>query len=210
LGVNANSRLIHALYNLENLRLPSNDLLGESTMNIGRIDGGVAANVISPYATASVLVRVAGDLDETLALIKKSIEDLPVELKFSDVVYGPQHLNSDVDGFQTTVCSYGTDVPHLQGEHKKYLYGPGSILTAHSDNEYVLRSDLAEAVVGYKKLIKESLCPTKRVPSIIEEKTVAIEDSTPVSSSATADGGEEAEDVILGNVEPGSADGREL
>lgn len=147
LGVDANSHLIHALYNLENLRLPSSDLLGESTVNIGRINGGVAANVVSPHAIASVLVRVAGDLDETLTLIKNSVEDLPVELKFLDVTYGPQYLDYDVEGkfrfrlarllkvpliktkttgFQTTVCSYGTDVPNLQGEHKKYLYGPGS------------------------------------------------------------------------------------
>lgn len=98
LGVDANSNLIRALYNLGNLRLPSSDLLGESTMNIGRIDGGVAANVVSPYATASVLVRVAGDLDETLALIKKSVADSPVQLKFLGVTYGPQHMDFDIEG----------------------------------------------------------------------------------------------------------------
>jgi hypothetical protein len=47
-----------------------------------------------------------------------------------------------------------------------------SILTAHGDNEYVLKSDLFEAVNGYKKLIKESLWPTKRVPDIIQGKGV--------------------------------------
>lgn len=98
LGVNANSNLIRALYGLQNLRLPSSELLGESTMNIGRFEGGVAANVISPHATASVLVRVAGNLDETLALIRKSVEELPVELKFVGVTYGPQHLDFDVEG----------------------------------------------------------------------------------------------------------------
>lgn len=98
LGVNANGNLISALYILQNLGLPSSDLLGESTMNIGHIEGGVAANVISPYAAASVLVRVAGNLDETLALIRKSVEDLPVELKFLDVAYGPQYLNFEVEG----------------------------------------------------------------------------------------------------------------
>ncbi|KAL0633790.1 hypothetical protein Q9L58_007329 [Maublancomyces gigas] len=203
LGVNANSNLIRALYNLQNLGLPSSDLLGESTMNIGRIEGGVAANVISPYATASVLVRVAGDLGETVALIKKSVEDLPVELKFLSVSYGPQHLDYEVEGFQTTVCSYGTDIPNLHGEHKRYLYGPGSIITAHGDNEYILKSDLVEAVAGYKKLIKESLWPTKRVPSIIEEIVVIEEIVTPVSSSATVvDSDKETEEAKPEGVEP--------
>lgn len=60
------------------------------------------------------------------------------------------------------------------------------IITAHGDNEYILKSDLVEAVAGYKKLIKESLWPTKRVPSIIEEEIVVIEEIVAlVSSSAT-------------------------
>lgn len=98
LGVNANSNLIRALYNLGNLKLPASDLLGESTMNIGLIEGGVAANVISPHATASVLVRVAGDLDKTMAAIQESVQDLPVELKFGGVTYGPQELDFDIEG----------------------------------------------------------------------------------------------------------------
>ena len=46
-----------------------------------------------------------------------------------------------------------------------------SILVAHGDNEYVLKSELSEAVIGYKKLIHESLNPTKRPPALIEEKS---------------------------------------
>lgn len=59
------------------------------------------------------------------------------------------------------------------------------IITAHGDNEYILKSDLVEAVAGYKKLIKESLWPTKRVPSVIVEEVVSEEIVAPVSSSAT-------------------------
>lgn len=70
------------------------------------------------------------------------------------------------------ICNYGTDVPNLVGDHKKYLYGPGSILVAHGENEYVLKTDLYEAVTGFKTLIKESLWPTKRVPAIVENLVV--------------------------------------
>ncbi|KAI5858499.1 hypothetical protein BZA05DRAFT_365825 [Tricharina praecox] len=169
LGINANSHLVQALARLDSLQLPGSDLLGESTLNIGRIEGGVASNVIPASARADIAVRVAGDFDETVAMIKDTVRGIEgVELKFMDVGYGPVELDHDVEGFEHIVCSYGTDVPNLKGEHKKYLYGPGSILTAHGDNEYVLKSDLFDAVNGYKKLIKESLWPTKRVPDIIE------------------------------------------
>ena len=53
--------------------------------------------------------------------------------------------------------NYGTDIPSLEGDHKRYLYGPGSILVAHSDHEYVSVADLVESVKGYQRLIKGAL-----------------------------------------------------
>lgn len=49
--------------------------------------------------------------------------------------------------------SFGTDIPRLKGNHKKYLYGPGSILHAHGENEQVTISDLVKTVAVYKKLV---------------------------------------------------------
>ncbi len=60
-------------------------------------------------------------------------------------------------GFGEIVVNYGTDIPQLKGDHKRYLYGPGDILMAHSDHEHLKVSDLEEAVEGYKTLILESL-----------------------------------------------------
>lgn len=60
-------------------------------------------------------------------------------------------------GFETIILNYGTDILHLDGDHKRYLYGPGTILLAHSDHEHLKISDLEEAVEGYKKLLLASL-----------------------------------------------------
>ena len=62
-----------------------------------------------------------------------------------------------VPGFETSIVNYGTDIPNLQGRHRRYLYGPGSILVAHSDHEEVRAEDLERAVVGYKTLVLWSL-----------------------------------------------------
>ena len=127
LGINANSQLIRALARLDTLELPGSKLLGSSTLNVGRIDGGVAANVIPALARAEISVRIAGSLEETVARIKESVKDIGgVEIQWSDVGYGPVVLDHEVEGFEKIVCSYGTDVPNLKGDHKKYLYGPGS------------------------------------------------------------------------------------
>lgn len=55
-------------------------------------------------------------------------------------------------GFETAPVSYGTDVPRFKGNHKKYLYGPGSILVAHGENEQIEVSELLEGVQKYKAL----------------------------------------------------------
>jgi acetylornithine deacetylase/succinyl-diaminopimelate desuccinylase-like protein len=60
-------------------------------------------------------------------------------------------------GFETAPMSYGTDVPRFRGDHKKYLYGPGSILVAHGENEKIDMEELVEGVHAYKKLVMHLL-----------------------------------------------------
>ena len=67
------------------------------------------------------------------------------------------YIDSDVEGFETISVNYGTDIPSLKGKHKRYLYGPGSILVAHSDHEHLKASDLLAAVEGYKRLVRSAL-----------------------------------------------------
>lgn len=98
LGINANSLLIKALAIIDNLKIPGSDLLGNTTINIGRIAGGVAGNVIPAHAQADIAVRIAGDYEETLRIIKESIAHLPVELEFSPNGYGPVELDHDIEG----------------------------------------------------------------------------------------------------------------
>ena len=45
------------------------------------------------------------------------------------------------------------DIPYFEGEHKPLLYGPGSILVAHSKDEFVEKGDLREAVRVYKEIV---------------------------------------------------------
>ena len=55
------------------------------------------------------------------------------------------------------IANYGTDVPNLDGDHPSYLYGPGSILVAHGDDEGLTIRDMEDAVEGYKRLIKHAV-----------------------------------------------------
>ncbi|ELR02122.1 hypothetical protein GMDG_05281 [Pseudogymnoascus destructans 20631-21] len=159
-GRNANDMLIPALAELANIDWPWSERFGNTTYNIGRMEGGVADNVIAADAYAFVSVRVAdGDPEVLERAISDTLLAVSPDLKITMAPggYGPIPINHDVEGFESMVVNYGTDILHLDGDHKRYLYGPGSILLAHSDHEHLKISDLEEAVEGYKKLLLASL-----------------------------------------------------
>ena len=179
LGVSANSMMIPVLMALEKLELPSSNKYGNSTLNIGIMEGGVAENVLAEEANGYVTIRIAAGTPEKIKdLVSKTIGDIndKIDVKFMSEGYGPVYIDSDIDGysskprlsiyntdiafalgFEKITVNYGTDIPNLQGDHKRYLYGPGSILVAHSDHEHLQISDLVQAVEGYKRIIRTVL-----------------------------------------------------
>lgn len=153
-GESAISTLLQVLNKLEAESWPHSDLLGPSTFNIGKISGGEGYNVVAPKATALCAVRVATNV----ALIKKKVTAIVAEFTNVEVAFQFEYPETLLDwqldgGFEAAPVSYGTDVPRLQGSHKKVLYGPGTILVAHGKNEHVKISELVESVAGYKKLV---------------------------------------------------------
>ena len=164
LGESAIEMLVPALAKIMKLELPGSDDVGNTTLNIGWLRGGVATNVVAEDASAKVSVRIGGGTkEEIVRLIREAIMEIDerLELKFTPG-YGPVKCDTDIEGFETIAVNYGTDVPLLKGEHKRYLYGPGTILTAHSDHEFLTVRDLEEAVDGYKRLILGALKNRKR------------------------------------------------
>ncbi|KAH9221603.1 hypothetical protein DL95DRAFT_381917 [Leptodontidium sp. 2 PMI_412] len=159
LGKSANAMLIPALDALLNVELPWSEKYGNTTLNIGRMEGGVAGNVIPENASALLAIRIAdGEPKDVQKIILDTVNKQGEELEVKFLGgYGPVYIDSDVPGFETIVVNYGTDIPNLKGDHKRYLYGPGTILMAHSDHEHLLVSDLETAVKGYKALIEHSL-----------------------------------------------------
>ena len=152
--------LLPALAALQALELPASEKYGNSTLNIGQVEGGVAANVIAERASAKIGIRLAGGEPEGLKrLVRETVRavDADIVVNFHGGAYGPVPLDSDIEGFDTITVNYGTDVPNLDGKHKRYLYGPGSILVAHSDHEHLSVEQLEEAVEGYKRILRAVL-----------------------------------------------------
>ena len=160
LGDSAIEKLLSGLHELLQLELPSSDRFGETTMNIGRIEGGVAPNVIPFSAEAYIMFRVAGGTIEGLKnMVEKAVKKCsdPCIVTYAPDACEPVEIEYDVPGFETMVVSYGTDIPNLKGNHKNYLYGPGSIHVAHTEDERLKVADLIDSVTVYKKLALHAL-----------------------------------------------------
>ena len=106
LGENANSMLIPALLALDKMELPSSQKFGDTTLNIGRMEGGVAANVIAETAHAQVTIRLAAGTPKGIAKIVldavKAADDR-LEVKFYSEGYGPVNIDNDIEGTVATV-----------------------------------------------------------------------------------------------------------
>jgi len=153
LGVSAIDPLVEFLGDLLRQQWPNDTFFGQSTINIGKINGGVAANVVPAAANASVYIRAA----VPVATIKAQI--LQVAIPYPNITFTwiseKDPFRCDVvPGFQTEVFAYGTDLPSFHSpNHKSYLFGPGSILVAHTDGEYINKTELTYSIGEYKRLI---------------------------------------------------------
>lgn len=155
LGESAVEKLLDALESIRRVPLPSDDLLGPCTLNIGTISGGRAPNVIPDFAKAELLVRLVGDPAPVREAFARAVGE---RAQLKEVLYIPAIRFTSVDSLPTTVVSYTTDVPvfgRTWGE--PLLLGPGSIHVAHTTEERISKRELLEAVELYVKVVKKLL-----------------------------------------------------
>jgi acetylornithine deacetylase len=154
LGDNAVHKLIKVLGKLLKLPLPTTADVGQSTLNIGQIEGGYAPNVIADKAEAQVLVRLVGDSAPVRNLLTEAAAGL-AEVEFTLEI--PFVRLRAVEGVPTMVAKFTTDIPNLSNWGEPLLLGPGSIHVAHTPFEELAKSELLEAVELYIQVAKQLL-----------------------------------------------------
>jgi acetylornithine deacetylase len=153
LGESAIDKLLDALMVIRGLQLPDDPLLGRTHYTVGLIDGGVAPNVVSPHASAELSFRTVGSgqpIRDALRVVEGLVNVEPI-------LEVPAMRLHTLDGFETAVFPYTTDVPMLTGWGTPLLVGPGSIHVAHTDEEHIAVDELNSAVDLYESLITQLL-----------------------------------------------------
>jgi acetylornithine deacetylase len=174
-GVNAVYKMAHVLAALEEYaslvgtRFPPHPLCGAATLNVGRIDGGVSVNTVPDECAIEIDRRVLPDEDGWAAIhdverflrerTSVEFEFLPpwlVGMSLSDRRNGPMSDRllaciAAVAGPRKKMgVPYGTHASRFDAAGvPSAVFGPGSILQAHTQDEWVPISELRQAAEVY-------------------------------------------------------------
>ena len=153
LGESAIEKLLDVLADVRRTPMPTDDLLGPSTLNIGVIEGGRAPNVIPDFARAEVLIRLVGDP----AILRGAVDRAcSARAEAKEVLCIPAVRMGALDGYPTTVVAFTTDIPAFgDAWGKPYLIGPGGIHVAHTNEESVAKHDMRDAVDIYVRMVRQ-------------------------------------------------------
>ena len=156
LGESAVLKLLDVLGELRATSWPDDPVLGPTTMNIGTVHAGLKANIIPPSAAAEVMFRTVTPSCDVHAMVQKIVADrASIDVGSTSE---PIHLKV-IPGFGRgeIVVRFGTDIPYLGAWGQPMLFGPGSIHDAHTAHEFILKSDLREAIDVYAAMVSALL-----------------------------------------------------
>ena len=154
LGVSAIEPMLALLPTLRTLPLPSDDVLGRTTVNIGTIHGGTEANIIPALCETELMFRIVSDVAPLRNALVAWAEG-KAELEWGSHIPA-QHFHV-IPGFDVAPVAYTSDIPLLSRWGIPLLYGPGSINVAHTTEEQIDVAELRAAVDAYVRITRTLL-----------------------------------------------------
>lgn len=165
-GESAIEKMLDVLQSIRSCEWPYDEALGETTCNIGIIHGGTRANVVPEEAAADLQLRLVSQVAPVKAILVKAIAGRAEVEYLSE--HEPVQLRA-LDGFAQCVVRFTTDIPYLSRWGAPLLLGPGSILNAHTDHEFISKQDLMQAVDLYARLVRALLASETQALETVEE-----------------------------------------
>ena len=167
---------------LRSIVFPVDEVLGETTWNIGDLVSANPQNILSDRLTCRIYFRTTFESDEMVRNIMKNIAGPDARLRFgrpavqdgSDIVAksvapwqeamsvnlrgGDAPTRFEVlDGFPVKAVAFGSDAPVLKCFRHRILCGPGSIHVAHRPDEHINIKDIETAIHNYIKMAQRIL-----------------------------------------------------
>ena len=150
LGESATAKLINVLQDLLNLDYPNDDFFGETTLNIGTLQGGSRVNIIADQAKSEMIYRLSVPVHQLLKQIEPVINQ---RVEMDILSQSDPSRMIEIPGFETFIASFGSDTPYLTQFGQRIMAGPGSILHAHTNKEKIGKKDLVKGVEMYLRIL---------------------------------------------------------
>lgn len=146
--------------------------VSESTLNLGRIEGGDSANRICGRCELHVDQRLlpgttlATSRAELARIVREAVSDPAIRVEIEPLFEGIEPFATPLDapilelaeritGARPIAVPFGTEAPFFQSMGKPTIVlGPGDIATAHQPDEFVTRADLHRAIDVYGALVE--------------------------------------------------------
>ncbi|MEO6877647.1 MAG: M20/M25/M40 family metallo-hydrolase, partial [Gemmatimonadaceae bacterium] len=154
LGESAIKPMLELLPTLDSIDLPTDPILGNTTVNIGTIHGGTEANIVPAMAEAEMMFRLVSDVEPLRTRIDAWAKGR-AELEYGSHIPA-QHFHV-IPGFETAPMAYTSDIPLLGRWGTPLMFGPGSIHVAHTPDEFIDVRELRAAVDSYERIIRSLL-----------------------------------------------------
>lgn len=146
-GASAVERFVDMMNALRAVEFPMDARLGETTWNVGRLVSDNPQNILSDLLTFRIYFRTTFASDRMVCEVMERFNDEYIKVEALGGDTPDEYLT--LEGFGTRTVAFGSDAPQLTNFRHKALCGPGSILVAHTDAEYITLNDLKEAVDNY-------------------------------------------------------------
>ena len=147
-GSSAVEKFVDFVNALRTKHFPFDDVLGDTTYNIGKLVSDNPQNILSPELHCRLYFRTTFASDGPVhEWMMKNVagSGISVEYVGGDI---PASYTT-FPGFPAGPAAFGSDAPHLLNFRRKIICGPGSIRHAHRADEQVLTADLETAVRNY-------------------------------------------------------------
>src|SRR6185369_13208696 len=154
LGESALRPMLDLLPGIEKLALPKDDVLGDTTVNIGTMRAGTEANIVPAAAEAEMMFRLVGDPKPVRAAVEAWAKG-KAELEYGSYIPA-QHFHT-IPGFEVAAVAYTSDIPLLGKWGTPLMFGPGSIHVAHTPEEFIDVKELRAAVDAYQRIVRSLL-----------------------------------------------------
>jgi acetylornithine deacetylase len=154
LGESAIEPMLALLPTIKTQSFPKDPTLGDTTVNIGTIHGGIAGNIVPALCEAEIMFRLVGDVKPVKQIVDKWAKG-KAEIEYGSHI--PAQKFHVIPGFDVAAVAYTTDIPLLSKWGTPLLFGPGSIHVAHTTDEFIDLAELRAAVASYERITRALL-----------------------------------------------------